>query len=49
MFFLGLVYLIVLVVFAICYPPAERWRSGLVTFILFVIIGIVLFWKVLNQ
>ena len=50
--FLALVYLIILVVAAIGYfwddPRAVR-VGGIAQWVLFAIIGVVLFWKVLNQ
>jgi hypothetical protein len=52
MFLLALVYLIILVVAAIGYfwpdPRAVR-IGGFAQWVLFVIIGIVLFWSVLNK
>lgn len=50
MFLLALVYLIILVVWAIfsLRAPEGRW-GGVAQLVLFAIIGFVLFWSVLNR
>lgn len=54
MFLAALIYLIILVVWAVMYPgwrgeSRSGWISGAAQFVLFLIIGIVLFWNVLNK
>lgn len=56
MFILGLIYLIVVVVFGIGVfggeVPPNGWRGrlgGIAELVLFIIIGIALFWSVLNK
>ncbi len=52
MFLLGLIYLIILVVAAIGYfwnDPRGVRISGIAQWVLFAIIGFVLFWSVLNK
>lgn len=51
MFFLGLVYAVILIVWGIFYPwnEAGRWRNGIASLVLFAIIGFMLFWNILNK